>query len=721
MGGETTGKAVCPYCGVGCVIQATVLNNKITKISADKEAAPNFGMLCQKGAYLKDAFQNHDGRLTHPMIRDERGGEPRRVSWDEAIAFITRRLSEIDEAHEDAIAYCGSGQLDTEASYLFTKFFKGSLRTNHMDTNSRLCMSSAVVAYVKAFGSDGPPTNYDDIEHADVFLMIGANMAANHPVLFQKMRKRRSRNPNARIIVVDPRRTKSAQLADVHVPLAPGSDVAFLHLVAKRLYDLGRVDERFTKRHTEGFSEYQAMLATLDEKKLLAACDVHPARIDEVVELLTEDGRLLSFYCQGTNQSVVGVDKNVALINLHLQLGEVGKPGCGPFSLTGQPNAMGGREVGYLSHQLPGYRVVANSAHRTEVERLWGMRVGSIRPTAGLHAGDMFQAAADGRVKALWIAGTNPAVSMPDVNVAQAGLRRAELVIVQDPYYPTETAAYADVLLPAAQWGEKVGTMTNSERLVVRSEKFLDPPGEALLDWEIVARVARAMGFDGYAYASSEDVWDEHRELTKDRPCDQHGMTNARLADGPLRWPCPTVKHPGAERRYARGRFLTESGRARFHTPTYRPPEEYTDAAYPLGLTTGRIASQWHTRTRTGKIEGLNRQEPEPFIEVHPDDAAMYDMDDGDWAWLVSRRGRACGKVRVTDGIRQGLLFMPFHWGDLYHPATSVNYVTTSAADPESGQPELKFCAVRMERAGADAPSMQDAVVEGLTSSPTTA
>jgi ferredoxin-nitrate reductase len=703
LGQETTGQAVCPYCGVGCVIQAAVVDNRITKISADKGVGPNYGMLCQKGAYLKDVFQSHDGRLAYPMIRDTRGGAPRRVSWREAIAFVSRRLTEIHHANDNAVGYYGSGQLDTEASYLFTKLFKGSLGRNHTDANSRLCMSSAVAAYVKAFGSDGPPTCYDDIEHADVFLMIGANMAANHPVLFQMMRKRRARDPNTRIIVADPRRTKSAQLADVHVPLAPGSDVAFLHLVAKRLHALGRVDERFARRYAEGFSAYRAMLGALDEKTMLEACDVHPARIDEVVELLAEPSRLLSFYCQGTNQSVVGVDKNVALINLHLQLGEVGKPGSGPFSLTGQPNAMGGREVGYLSHQLPGYRRVADAEHRQEVERHWELAPGSIRSEPGMTAGEMFEAAADGRLKALWIAGTNPAVSMPDVSVAQAGLRRAGLVVVQDCYYPTETAEYADVLLPAAQWGEKAGTMTNSERLVVRSEKFLDPPGEAIPDWKIVARIAKRMGFAGYAFESVEEVWDEYRALTAGRPCDQHGMTNERLADGPLRWPCPTERHPGATRRYARGRFLTDSGKARFHTPTYRPSDEYTDAAFPLGLTTGRIAGQWHTRTRTGKVEALNRQDPEPFVEIHPDDAAVYDVDDGGWVRLVSRRGDAVGKARVTDGIRQGLLFMPFHWGDLYHPSTNVNYVTSAACDPESGQPELKFCAVRVERLDYDA------------------
>ncbi|MDA1193048.1 MAG: molybdopterin-dependent oxidoreductase, partial [Candidatus Poribacteria bacterium] len=309
----TTGKAVCPYCGVGCVITATVQANEIVKISADKDDAPNFGMLCQKGAYLKKVF-DESKRLAYPMIRRERGGEPERVSWEEAIAFAAGRLNRIRDEHgPDAIAFYGSGQLDTEASYLFTKFMKGGIRTNNMDTNSRLCMSSAVAAYVKAFGSDGPPTCYDDIDHADVFLLIGANMAANHPVLFQRIRKHRAKHPNARTIVVDPRRTPSAQFADVHVPLAPGSDVAFLQLVSKRLLEAGRVDERFVGRRTEGFSASFAHLAALDEKTLLAACDVHPGRIDEVVELLSDDARFLSFYCQGTNQSVAGVDKNLAL------------------------------------------------------------------------------------------------------------------------------------------------------------------------------------------------------------------------------------------------------------------------------------------------------------------------------------------------------------------------------------------------------------------------
>lgn len=697
---SSTGKAVCPYCGVGCVIRATVQDNKITKISADDDIAPNYGMLCPKGAHLKQVFQNHDGRLAYPMIRERKGETPRQVSWGQAIAFTANRLQEIQLEHgKDALALYGSGQLDTETSYVFNKLFKGFLRTNNIDTNSRLCMSSAVVGYMQAFGSDGPPTCYDDIQHADVFLIIGANMAANHPVLFQMIRKRRASEPNARMIAVDPRRTQTAEFSDVHVPLAPGSDVAFLQLIAKRLLAMGRVDRRFVQRNTENFSTYKNHLESLDEDTLLSICDVHPGRIDEIVEFLSKpSNRLLSFYCQGTNQSTSGVDKNVALINLHLQLGEVGIRGAGPFSLTGQPNAMGGREVGYLSHQLPGYRVVTNDMHRAYLEGAWRIPPGSIDPEPGLTAVPMFEAASSGDVRALWIVCTNPAVSMPDTKVSQAGLKRADLVIVQDCYYPTETAEYADVLLPAAQWGEKRGTMTNSERLVVRSDKFLDPPGEAKPDWWIFSQIAKVMGFKrDFDFHNHEEIWDEYRLLTAGTPCDQMGMTNERLEKTSLRWPCPNPRHPGTLRRYTRRRFFTESGKAQFKTPVYQPPDENTDAEFPFGLTTGRVASQWHTRTRTGKVPQLTKKDPEPFVEIHPDDAAENKVEDGEWIYLVGRRGRCYVRARVTDTIRRGLLFTPFHWGDLFHAETNANYVTNSAFDPVSKQPELKFCAVRIE------------------------
>lgn len=693
-----TGKAVCPYCGVGCLITAAVFENRIIKISAGKSAAPNFGMLCSKGVYLKDVFDEKH-RLSFPMIRRHRGMAPTRVSWEEAISFMAENLRRIREENgNDAAAFYGSGQLDTEASYLFTKLFKGYLGTNNMDTNSRLCMSSAVAAYVRSFGSDGPAACYADIPDAGVILVIGANMAENHPVLFQMIRRARVKSPGMRVVVIDPRRTKTAEFADVHVPLAPGSDVAFLEVVAKRLLALGRVDKRFVRRSTEGFDGYRASLESLDEEALLSVCNVHPARAAEVVEYLAEPCRLLTFYCQGTNQSTQGVDKCLAIHNLHLQLGEIGKKGSGVFSLTGQPNAMGGREVGYLSHQLPGYRFVANESHRAYLEGAWGISPGSIASRPGLSAIRLFQAAAQGKIKALWVAATNPAVTLPDVKVARQGLRKAEFVIVQDCYFPTETAEFADVLLPAAQWGEKVGTMTNSERLVVRSEKFLEPPGSARPDWWIVAEVGRAMGFEGFGFGSEEAVWDEFRRLTAGTPCDMAGMLNDRLRKEPLRWPCPHPQHPGTERRYTDGKFHTSSGKARFHTAAHRSPDESVDGEFPLGLTTGRVASQWHTRTRTGRVRQLVMQEPEPFIEIHPCDAERNGVGEGDWIYLVGRRGRTYGRARLTKGIREGLLFMPFHWGELFHPETNVNRVTNPAFDPISEQPELKFCAVRIQR-----------------------
>ncbi|MYB65931.1 nitrate reductase [Candidatus Poribacteria bacterium] len=697
---SSTGKAVCPYCGVGCVIRATVEDNIITKISTDDNDAPNYGMLCPKGAHLKQVFQNHDGRLAYPMIRENKDEELRRVSWEQAIAFTANRLQTIQLKHgKDALALYGSGQLDTETCYVFNKLFKGFLRTNNIDTNSRLCMSSAVVGYIQAFGSDGPPTCYDDIQHADVFLIIGANMAVNHPVLFQMIRKRRASEPNTRIITVDPRRTQTADFSDVHVPLAPGSDVAFLQLIAKRLLANGRVDRRFIQRNTENYSAYKHQLECLKERNLVAISDIHPGRIDEIVEFLSkQDCRLLSFYCQGTNQSTSGVEKNNALINLHLQLGEVGKSGSGPFSLTGQPNAMGGREVGYLSHQLPGYRVVTNDTHRAYLEGAWRIPLGSIAREPGLTAVPMFEAAAAGNVHALWIVCTNPAVSMPDTKVSQAGLKRADLVVVQDCYYPTETSEYADVLLPAAQWGEKSGTMTNSERLVVRSDKFLEPPGEAKPDWWIFSQIAKVLGYKrDFDFHNHEEIWDEYRLLTAGTPCDQMGMTNERLKTTSLRWPCPHPRHPGTLRRYTRRKFFTPSGKAQFKIPIYKPPDEAIDTEFPLGLTTGRVASQWHTRTRTGKVPQLTKKNPEPFVEIHPDDAEEYRVTDGDWIYLVGRRGRCFARARVTDTIRRGLLFTPFHWGDLFHSETNVNYVTNSAFDPVSKQPELKFCAVRIE------------------------
>ncbi len=696
-------KAVCPYCGVGCRITARVDDQRVLEVFGDKTDLPNHGLLCQKGAFLHKIFHDKE-RLTHPLLRTKRDGPLEKVSWGSALSFIAEKFHQIRRHHgNEAIAFYGSGQLDTEASYAFTKLFKGALGTNHMDTNSRLCMASAATAYARSLGSDGPPPCYDDIDLADVFFVIGANMAVNHPVLFQRMRARRAASASSRILVLDPRETKTAQAADLHIPLAPGSDVAFLLLLTRKLLDLGRLDRDFIEKHTSGFSDFQAQVKNItpdQEKNLLAICGIPEILLARTVYHFESPARLLSFYCQGLNQSTHGVDNNLAVINLHLLLGEIGIPGAGPFSLTGQPNAMGGREVGYLSHQLPGYRFVENADHRAQMEKLWSLPAGRIHPKAGLSAVALFEAMREKRIKAAWIACTNPVVSMPEGERIKEALTSCELVIAQDCHHPTETTVFADVLLPAAQWGEKTGTMTNSERLVSRSEMMTPAPGEALPDWKIACLFGEAMGFYGFSFQSAEEVWNEIRLVTQGRPCDVSGITNEKLSKGPIQWPCPEDSHPGTPRLYSDQTFPSSpggDGKAHFIPTPYRPPGEWCDPDYPLLLTTGRVYSQWHTRSRTGKIHELNRLDPEPFIEIHPEDAEKYGVTDKTLIRLIGKRGTCMAKARVTPGIRVGLVFMPFHWGDLYDPDSNVNDLTSPFVDPLSKQPELKLSSVRIE------------------------
>lgn len=698
--GSHTARATCPYCGVGCVVDVrTGGDGRLRSVHADPAAAPNFGMLCPKGAFLFKSDAPHR-RLTVPMVRDQKGGPLRATTWADALDRIADGLRDaLIEHGPDAVAWYGSGQLDTEASYVFTKLFKGYLGCNHTDTNSRLCMSSAVAGYLHSFGSDGPSGCYDDIEEADTFFILGANMTANHPVLFNRVRRRRATDGGCRLIVVDPRRSKTAEYADLHLPVRPGGDVALLRLLAKRIVELDAADHMFINEHTEGYAAFAELLRDLDEPAMLDACGVSRDAIDRAARWMSRGRRVLSFYCMGANQSTRGTDKNTAIIDLHLLRGDVGQSGCGPFSLTGQPNAMGGREVGYLSHQLPGYRFVADAEHRREVEELWGLKPGSIATEPGRAAVAMFDDAARGEIDVLWIACTNPAVSMPDLAVAQHALRRVPLVVVQDCYGDMETAAYADVLLPAATWGEKTGTMTNSERLVTRSRPALSPPGEARPDWSIAAAVARAMRLPGFDFASAEEVWDEFRLLTAGTACDVWGMTHERLERGGLRWPCPETDHPGTPRRYNDGRFPTPTGRARFSTAAYHPPAEATDPEHPLVATTGRVAAQWHTRARTGNVPELVRQAPEPVVEVHADDAAAAGVIDGGVGRLVSRRGWAVARVRVVPGAQRGVVFVPFHWGEAFHPHTAANHLTHRAVDVVSKQPDLKHAAVRLEPA----------------------
>jgi ferredoxin-nitrate reductase len=696
------GESICPYCGVGCRLRFEGTAEAIERVRGVESAAANRGRLCAKGAQLGPTIRTAD-RLAQPQLRLSRHDGFRAVDWDTSLRYIAEIFTNIIHTHgPEAVAFYGSGQLDTETVYVVSKLFKGHLRCNNTDSNSRLCMAAAVAGYRTSLGSDGPPCCYDDIELADLILIIGSNMAEAHPVTFDRIKASKKARPEQKIVVIDPRRTATAEAADIHLAVAPGSDIALLNALGRMLIVSGNTDERFIDLHTSGFAEFRRFLLDQDVRELSALTGLEKTALAQLARLIGKAKGFLSFYSMGLNQSTVGMWKNNCLINLHLLTGQIGKPGAGPFSLTGQPNAMGGREAGLLSHQLPGYRTVEDAAHRKEVEEYWRRPPGSIAPEPGLTAIEMFRALEKGQLKAIWIAGTNPAVSLPDLHHVRRALQRARLVVVQDAYHPTETTQLADVLLPAAQWGEKEWTSTNSERMVAYSPKLWDAPGQALPDWEIVARYARTLGMSDFDYGSAADVWDEFVPLTAGRPCDMAGMTSHRLREaGALQWPCPTPDHPGTLRRYLDHKFPTPDGKAKFLCCDHREPREVPDHEFPFVLTTGRLYSHWHTLTRTAKADKLVRREPGPFVEINSADAARLGVAAGDMVQLSSRRGTVQLPARLREGMTPGMVFVPFHWGDLFVEGNAANYLTISAIGRVAKQPELKFCAVSLERVAA--------------------
>ena len=505
-GRTTAGEAICPYCGVGCRLWVESASNAIIRIKGVADAPANLGGICAKGATLGQVINTPD-RLTQPQVRATRGDEPRPVAWKAALDELARRFRAIiDEHGPDAVAFYGSGQLDTEAVYVASKLFKGSIGTNNTDSNSRLCMAAAVAGYRTSLGADGPPPRYADVDDADCIVAWGSNMAEAHPVTFDRVKARRKLDPTVELIVVDPRRTATAEHATFHVAVAPGGDIPLMNAVGRLLLESGRVDERFIAEHTSGFDVYRSFLLGEDFDAWVAASGVPEETLRDLAGRIGRSRAWLTFYCMGLNQSTVGMWKNNSVINLHLLTGQIGRPGAGPFSLTGQPNAMGGREGGMLSHQLPGYRFVDDPDDRATVEAHWGRPAGTISANPGLTAVEIFRALESGKLKAVWIAATNPAVSMPDLHHVRRALERAELVVVQDAYHPTETTRYADILLPAAQWGEKVGTSTSSERLVSRSEPVLRAAGTAKPDWQILADFGRAMGYEGFDFKDAGAV-----------------------------------------------------------------------------------------------------------------------------------------------------------------------------------------------------------------------
>jgi len=700
----TWNKSACPYCGVGCGVLVGSKEGRVLKVRGDPNHPANFGLLCGKGATLPQMVHT-PGRLVRPMMRATREGDFQQTSWNEALERIAIQWRRIIQDHgPDAVAFYISGQLLTEDYYVVNKLAKGFLGTNNVDSNSRLCMASAVSGYVTSLGADAPPGCYADIELADGFLLIGTNTAACHPVTFERIRRRKLQAPTrVKVLVVDPRKTRTADIADLYLPIRPGTDVALLNAMLHVLVHEELIDARFIQRHTSGWAPLQTLLDRYTPERAAEICGISMDEIRQAALLFGRAKAAMSFWSMGLNQSTHGTAKNNCIINLHLATGQIGRPGTGPFSLTGQPNAMGGRETGGLAHLLPGHRLVVKEQDRRDVETLWGIPAGRIAPQPGLSAVELFRALARGSVKSVWIIATNPLVSMPNLTITKEALAKAELVIVNDVYHPTETTQVADVILPAAQWSERDGTVTNSERAVSYLEKAVDPPSGALPDWEIICRFAKAFGVgEVFAFRCAEEIYEEYKRFTRGRDLDIGGVTYERLKQGSIQWPCPTPHHRSTMRRYTAGTFAHSDGKAQFLAHAYAEPAERTDEQFPVILTTGRVRDQWHTMTRTGKIPVLLRSEPEPFVEVNPEDATRLGIADGELITVRSRRGCARVHCRLTQAIRPGTCFMPFHWGSLRGEAV-VNQATVEAFDPISKQPELKFCAVRIEKAKADA------------------
>ncbi|MDX6262154.1 MAG: sulfite reductase flavoprotein alpha-component [Kribbellaceae bacterium] len=716
-------RTVCTYCGVGCGVVLDIAPSvggarPVVKASGDKAHPANAGRLCTKGATSGELFAA-PGRLDKALVRAERGAEPVAKPVDEVIAETGRRLRAIvDEHGPDAVALYVSGQMTLEAQYLANKLAKGFIRTNQIESNSRLCMASAGTGYKLSLGSDGPPGSYEDFDHADVFLVIGANMADCHPILFLRMMDRV--RAGAKLIVVDPRRNSTADKADLFLQIKPGTDLALLNCLLHLLVEGGYVDHSFISQSTEGWEEMPAFLADYPPAVVAGITGLSEASLRQAAEWIGASGNWMSCWTMGLNQSTHGTWNTNALINLHLATGAICRPGSGPFSLTGQPNAMGGREMGYMGPGLPGQRSVLVAEDRAFIEDLWQLPPDTLRTEVGRGTVEMFSQLAEGKIKACWIICTNPVASVSNRKTVLAGLEAAELVITQDVFTDTETNAYADVVLPATMWAESEGVMINSERNLTLVPAAVPPPGEALPDWQLIARIACAMGYsDAFTYASAEEVFEEIRQCWNPQTgYDLRGVSYSRLRTEPVQWP---VAPDGPARNPIRYltpelRFATPSGRAVFFPRPHVPAAELPDDDYPFLLNTGRVQHQWHTLTKTGTVAKLNKLAPGPFVEIHPADAARLEVAEGDELEVASRRGRAVMPAVITDRVREGNLFAPFHWNDLYGEYLAINAVTNDAVDPLSFQPEFKVCAVTVTKTVATSqPAKQD--VFGLASS----
>ncbi|MFY2787774.1 molybdopterin-dependent oxidoreductase [Rhodococcus sp. MALMAid1271] len=726
----TTVKTLCAYCGVGCGMvleiggrstssDATPTRPVVTKSVGDKAHPANFGRLCTKGTTTADMLAG-PGRLEKAQIRQRRGERPESTDTSVAINDTARRLRTIiDEHGPDALALYVSGQMSIEAQYLSNKLAKGFIGTNQIESNSRLCMASAGTGYKQSLGADGPPGSYQDFDHADVFFVIGSNMADCHPILFLRMMDRVK--AGAQLIVVDPRRTATASKAHLHLQVEPGSDLALLNGLLALIVDNGEIDPDFIAEFTDGWDAMPDFLGDYTPEKVCAATGIAEQDLRSAAAMIGGAENWMSCWTMGLNQSTHGTWNTNALCNLHLATGAICKTGSGPFSLTGQPNAMGGREMGYMGPGLPGQRAVGNDDDRAFVEDRWGIPRGTLRTDIGGGTIEMFSKLAAGEIKACWIICTNPVASVANRTTVIDGLEAAELVITQDAFADTETNGYADVMLPAALWTEAEGVMVNSERNLTLFQPALEAPGGALPDWKIIADMACALGYaDAFSYESAEEVFEEIKQFwNPNTGYDIRGVTYKRLRESPIQWPCPpevtTTRHPirylndGISQRLRTSAdgsipalsFPTPSGRAHFFARPAIAPAEMPDDDYPFLLNTGRLPHQWHTMTKTGKVAALNKLDSGPFVEMHPLDADRLGVVEGDSVEVASRRGRAVLPAVVTDRVLPGSCFAPFHWNDEFGEDLAINAVTNDAVDPDSRQPEFKACAVTLNRVAA--------------------
>ncbi|OAG73830.1 molybdopterin oxidoreductase [Gluconobacter japonicus] len=697
-------RSVCPYCGVGCGIVLEVENHQIVKVRGDTEHPTNGGRLCTKGSSC-DKPVSSSARLDIAQIRPDRASLPVPTRMNAAIKETARRLKHILEEHgPDAISLYVSGQMSLEAQYLANKLVKGYLRTQHIESNSRLCMAAAGAGYKLSLGADAPPGSYEDFDCTDLFFVIGANMADCHPILFLRLMDRKRQG--AKLIVVDPRRTATADKADLFLQIRPGTDLALLNGLLHILVRDDAIDPDFIASATKDWSEMPAFLA-----------DYHPESVAEITGLLKDDiettarwiaeaDAWLTLWTMGLNQSTSGAWNTNAICNLHLATGAICRPGAGPFSLTGQPNAMGGREMGYMGPGLPGQRSALVDDDRAFVEQQWKLPAGTIRKAGGNGAIAMFEAMTRGEIRACWIICTNPVVTVPRRANVTAALKAAELVIVQDTYADTETAAYADILLPGALWAEGDGVLVNSDRTMTLARQAVSAPGEAMADWDIIARVACEMGFEeAFSFSSAAEVFAEASRFTNPKTgYDISGVSHSRLKSGPVQWPSQmgdTVpRHPIRYRPDPNKPpvFATDDGKAVFHPRPYLPFEEQPDKDFPFLLNTGRLQHQWHTLTKTGRVDGLNKLNPGPFVEIALADAERLGIGKEDPVELRSRRGTAVLPARPTDRVSPGTCFTPFHWNDRFGENLTINAVTADFTDPVSLQPGIKHCAVSLSR-----------------------